>query len=274
MADEKVYYPVEIPDTVLPMQNGLDLLNSNGSSAGGIYTSPIVNDSPIPRKIVSHETIGASLNTKSAKIRKEYSFIEQGAILIGKYAAGVSGEIALTPNGIIAKNKGGEETVAIDGDTGDITVRGKIKAGDIDIVDEMGVVSVNAFNSYKYRATAPVSKNLTFSWEDVPNAFVNIVCERETETIISLFAETQLDATDTGRAYRIDVGISIDGATPKEYARHQVDRANFSASDTISLITQELIPPGIHTIQLRWAAFSDNQSTLNARGLDVTLLGN
>lgn len=97
--------------------------------SGEIMTSPFASD---PNSRVSFgrqkEIISKSLNTMERKIRGSYYFSPQGAFKIGKYVAGVSGEISQSPNGIIAKNKNGVNTFALDGDTGDATFLGTVTA--------------------------------------------------------------------------------------------------------------------------------------------------
>lgn len=84
---------------------------------------------PNPQPIIAAETISQSLDTKSKKILGSYTFAQVGAIKIGEYVNGISGEIDISPDGITAINVNGQTTIAIDGTTGDATFLGTIQAG-------------------------------------------------------------------------------------------------------------------------------------------------
>lgn len=84
-----------------------------------------------PSMQIASAVIADSIDTQSRRILADYSFGEYGSIRIGKYENGVSGEISLTPNGIVAKNKNGETTLTIDGSTGDATFKGTIAANSL-----------------------------------------------------------------------------------------------------------------------------------------------
>lgn len=131
MADEdKVYHPVEIQDTPLPNQVQADSFTDAGATTntGQVSKPRTTSDNRLPTKIIAHETIGSSLNTKSKKILGDFSFTELGAIHIGNYIPGVSGDIRITPNGITARDSSGNTTIGMDGDTGDAVFKGEIQA--------------------------------------------------------------------------------------------------------------------------------------------------
>ena len=65
-----------------------------------------------------------------------------GALQIGKYESGVSGDLRISPNGIVARNSSGMTTFALDGDTGSAVFMGEIQAGAI----ITGLVSVGNNN--------------------------------------------------------------------------------------------------------------------------------
>ena len=126
---EKVYYPETIEDSPFPGQEGVAVFSVNQPSSGGIYKPAEINEQVIPAKRVAVELIGASLNTKSRKILAEFQFTEMGAIQVGKYQTGVSGDLRISPNGITARNSSGLTTFTIDGDTGDAVFAGTVQAG-------------------------------------------------------------------------------------------------------------------------------------------------
>lgn len=131
--NDKIYYPEVIetyalPETIAPTDNA-----SGGSSSSGkdAISLPTQEAEPFPQTKVAREVLSQSLNTKSKKILGDFSFGDVGAISIGVYQAGVSGDIKITPSGIVARNSSGDTTIAIDGDTGDATFSGTVEASAI-----------------------------------------------------------------------------------------------------------------------------------------------
>ena len=127
MPDEKVYTPTVLEDTPFPQEEDANITVSQ-SKAGGTYSPQTTKDQQFPTKRIAVELIGSALNTKSRKIMGEFEFTEQGAIKVGKYVNGVSGEVNLSPNGITAKDSAGITTFAIDGTTGNAVFKGTIQA--------------------------------------------------------------------------------------------------------------------------------------------------
>ena len=125
---EKIYKPEEIKNNPFPEQiETLDFSDSQTSS-GQIENQAKIKDQRVPRKRVSRETIASALNTKSKKILGEFTFTEGGAIRVGVYSPGVSGDLRITPNGLTARNESGITTFAIDGTTGNAVFKGSIDA--------------------------------------------------------------------------------------------------------------------------------------------------
>lgn len=129
--NDKIYYPEVIDSYVLP-ETIAPTDNASGGVSGQslIFPSSQVSES-FPDKNVSREVISQALNTKSKKILGDFSFGQVGAISIGHYESGVSGDIRITPNGIVARNSSGTTTVSIDGDTGDAVFSGTVTASAI-----------------------------------------------------------------------------------------------------------------------------------------------
>ena len=128
MTKDKVYTPTEISDNALPGETKTSI-SSSQSSSGGVYSSSSTKDNDFPVKRVAVELLSSSLNTKSKKILNEFEFTQQGAIRVGKYDNGVSGDLRITPDGLTARDKAGITTFAIDGDTGDAVFKGTVQAG-------------------------------------------------------------------------------------------------------------------------------------------------
>jgi hypothetical protein len=131
MEDEKVYQPTVIEDVPFPNEN--EVISSKTSSGGTseVYTPNTIPEQSLPTPRVAVELIGRSMNTKARKIMGEFQFTEHGAIQVGKYENGVSGDIKISPAGIVARNTSGIETIAIDGETGDAVFAGTIQTGSI-----------------------------------------------------------------------------------------------------------------------------------------------
>lgn len=125
---EKVYTATEIDDQPFPQEQVEDLSTSQATS-NKTYSSETIKDTPIPMKRIAVELLSAAMNTKSKKILQEFQFTEHGAIQIGKYENGISGDTRISANGIVMRNKAGITTIAQDGDTGDAYFAGQIRAG-------------------------------------------------------------------------------------------------------------------------------------------------
>lgn len=128
MADLKVYTQEVIEETPFP-QDEVSNVTTTQSSSGGNYKATEIKDGPIPAKRIAVEVIGSVLNTQSRKILQEFQFTKSGAIQVGEYENGLSGDLRISPNGITARDKSGITTFAIDGTTGSATFAGTVQAG-------------------------------------------------------------------------------------------------------------------------------------------------
>ena len=72
--------------------------------------------------------IDDNLNTLTNTILDSFSFGVSGALQIGTYVNGVTGDIRISPNGIVGRNSAGDNTFAIDGTTGNATFAGTLSA--------------------------------------------------------------------------------------------------------------------------------------------------
>lgn len=144
---EKVYHPEEIEDQPFPTEGEADLFTSQ-KTGGGVYGPKTIKDRPLPVRRTAHELLSSALNTKSRKILAEFEFADHGAIRIGRYTPGVSGDIRVTPNGIVARDAAGLTTFALDGLTGSAVFRGTIQAGTIISESEIIGGSININNVF------------------------------------------------------------------------------------------------------------------------------
>lgn len=128
MSDTQVFYPEVVQESPFPSQDSV-ISTSVSSESGGTYSPTTTNDKPIVKKRVATELLSTALNTRSKRILQEFELQQSGGFKIGNYKDGVSGEIAITPNGIITKDKSGLTTVAIYGEDGSGVFKGTIQAG-------------------------------------------------------------------------------------------------------------------------------------------------
>lgn len=144
--DNKIYTPTVLEDAPFPQET----IESDVISvvSGDIQRPATIKEQSFPVKRISVETIGSSLNTKSRKILQEYSFTQSGAIVVGTYEAGISGDVKISPNGIVARDSAGLTTFALDGTTGDATFRGRVLAGSIISEGEIQGGEININNNF------------------------------------------------------------------------------------------------------------------------------
>ena len=113
--------------------------DTNGSYSGGASDSQRVSEhSPreipernFPSQVIANQIISDSFDSQSRRILSEYQFGLSGALQIGKYEENVSGDVRISPTGIIGRNLLGETTFTLDAQTGDATFRGTIAAGSV-----------------------------------------------------------------------------------------------------------------------------------------------
>ena len=122
------YYPTVIEETPFPGDPEI-LSQETQQTSGGNFSSVQTNDKPLPRKRTAVELLSTALNTRSRNILQEFELQQSGAIKIGDFKEGLSGDIRLTPNGITARDIAGLTTFALDGTTGDAVFKGTLQAG-------------------------------------------------------------------------------------------------------------------------------------------------
>ena len=131
MIKDKIYKPQVIDDNPFPNEEGEVPFGVTQSTSGERVSAEKIPDQGFPTKRIATEVISTALNTKSRKILAEFEFTESGALQIGKYANGVSGDLKISPSGIVARNDAGTTTFAIDATTGDAVFKGSVQAGSI-----------------------------------------------------------------------------------------------------------------------------------------------
>jgi hypothetical protein len=254
--------PQTIVDQPIPLINGTTL------AASGVASNPVTVDSGAeepkrtpdakwPIGIVSADVVAESLDTQTRKIKGAYSFEQMGSISIGQYINGVSGEIDISPNGIIAKNVNGETTFILDATTGDATFKGTVIAGAFNIIDSDGLISLNSFEN----SGVNIGANQPFTdttWTDVTGSAVTTNFSR-TKVVFTIATITSFLGGVVAGSYagRVDVQINVDGNLVGAVMSHQ-GFYNDSTGETSSVDVQtgstfhfDNLGPGTHTIKLQ-----------------------
>jgi hypothetical protein len=188
---EKVYEPEVIQETPFPGEPSI-LDTQSQSIPGGNYSPTTTKDKLFKRKVVAHETIASALNTRSRKILQEFDLEQSGGFKIGDFKQGVTGDLRITPNGLIARDSAGINTFAIDGTTGSAVFRGTVQAGDVVVLDDQGLVSLANFQSDSLYVDATTTLDYTTdtSFTDVIGD-LEITLTRETRVLIGFDAAFQ-----------------------------------------------------------------------------------
>jgi hypothetical protein len=122
----KTYYPEVLQDTAFPTEEVASL-----SATENTYEPSVIEDQPFPSTVVANDLVNSSLNTQTRKILGSYSFTPTGALQIGKYLSGSSGDIHISPDGIVGRNSDGTYTFTLDGINGNATFKGNVLAGSL-----------------------------------------------------------------------------------------------------------------------------------------------
>lgn len=132
--DNKVYVPETIADVAFPIDGEVTLPAAGSTVAAS--DKPIAPSTTglvdrFPQKFVPPDVRSRSLDTISKRILGDFSFGTLGAISIGAYVSGVSGDVRISPTGILGRNAAGETTFGLDATTGNASFKGTISAGTV-----------------------------------------------------------------------------------------------------------------------------------------------
>jgi len=86
-----------------------------------------------------------AINTAAGTILGEFAFSGSGAIQIGEYVNGVTGDLKLSPSGILARNSAGDTTFSINGNTGVAVLNGLVVGTNVGLgtaEDSAGVTAI------------------------------------------------------------------------------------------------------------------------------------
>lgn len=185
--DDKVYTIETIQDTPFPSDSNNPTVNDTSGVGSGKQpsTNSTIPEQTLPNKKYSDELESQQLNTRTQKIISEFTFTPGGAIQIGDFIHAISGDIRISPNGMVARNFLGDTTFALDGDTGDLLIKGEVQAGSFisgelnirnggfisigsnvgdTILDQNGIVSLNNFGVVSESAAVGITfSNTTYA---------------------------------------------------------------------------------------------------------------
>lgn len=126
--DEKIYYNDVSEDTPFPVDPSEALVISNQSESGGTYSNTTTKGGTFPVKRQAVELISEVLNTRSRKVLQSFDLQQSGGFQIGNFEDGTSGDIRITPNGIVGRDTDGIVAFSLDTD-GNVVVKGEIRSG-------------------------------------------------------------------------------------------------------------------------------------------------
>lgn len=165
-----------------------------------------------------------AINTATGTILGEFDFGESGALQIGTYSNGVSGDLKLSPAGILARNSAGATTFSIDGTTGVAVLAGLVVGTNVGIgtaVDSAGVTTI-------------IGNTVTTAFVNALNvnaATVSASISITTPTIIG--GKTSFtDSTNSGYWISSD-GIYLGSASDATYLKYDISSATFDLKATI-----------------------------------------
>lgn len=282
MAEEKVYTPTVVTDQPFPDQDKASPAASETGSGGSskMYKPQELPSANFPRKFIAHETISSSLNTKSKKILQEFEFTQSGAIQVGNYEPGVSGDIRISPNGLVGRNSSGLITFAIDGDTGNAVFAGELQTGSLitgdiliqgdgairvendnssTVIDAYGLVSVNNFTNTSGSSANGIGQQLTNSTvTDIVGASFTFTLLRPSKILIMARVSHYFTGVANCRGNGVMI-ITLDGnetdraVTTGGMANLNNDHigGGDSVLSTSHLHNLDVFTPGSHTIKLR-----------------------
>lgn len=128
-------FPEEIQDQPTPLLTGVSEVQTSGSNS---YVTPSqgetpvrITDEPFQTHVIASAVIGTSLDTQTRAIKGAYVFEQMGSLAIGEFASGISGQILISPDGIVATDLHGATTFTLDGITGSATFKGTLQAGTV-----------------------------------------------------------------------------------------------------------------------------------------------
>lgn len=130
MADT-ILKPTVIEEVDFPEIGQTVTTTTGGGDTKEVLTPNAEDGKSFPPATIARSVIADSFDTQSRRILSDYSFGEHGSLSVGKFEPGVSGDVKISPAGIVARNKDGKTTITMDATTGDATFMGTLAAGSL-----------------------------------------------------------------------------------------------------------------------------------------------
>ena len=199
----KIFFPNKILDR--SVDGGTTGSSSESKEAMGVFSPNSSPSNSIPTPTLASEVVGISLNTQARQILGGYTFGQVGALAVGKYINGVSGDIRISPSGIVGRNSGGINTFTIDGVTGDATFLGTVTAtagliGGFTIASSYLYAGTGANTAglspadYPFWAGDTYANRATAPFTVTPAGAVNATNITVTDIIVNVTAQTTVGA--------------------------------------------------------------------------------
>jgi hypothetical protein len=303
--DNKVYSPIVIADIPFPQAGTPTDQTTSQTSNNQIVTPATIQDQNFPQPMIAREVISTALNTRSKKIIAEFQFTPSGALQIGTLTPGVSGDIRISPSGIVARDQSGNTTFALDGDSGDAVFAGNLQSGTLvtgqmlmgpegsiiignaatgqTLIDSQGIISATSFPVSSLQESSSQSFVNT-SLADIPGqGSITLKLLRSTQAIVFL--------TVNGSSEQVTGGVSLSGRTTYQVTSdidHGIvslyyDSAlDASGGDHENIISKPYtafrgftMSPGTHTIKLQSMLSNvvNLRSIMNNFKISIILLG-
>lgn len=303
MADDKTYTPETIADTPFPIQEETIASDETDSSTKESSKPKTIKEVPLPMRKVAQELLSTALNTSTRKILAEFQFTPSGAIQIGNYQEGEHGDIRIAPSGILARNRQGDTTFALDSETGDAFFAGQLRSGTLitgditlqdgasiqigsdegdTIIDEQGIVSANNFRieSISNNPGATFTNTSFQNISGVSTLEINVARSTKALITISVVGSSEqinpLNPADGRTNYRVFSDIQneliaffYDASITDDYRENIISKP-YGVTGGITL------NPGVHTISVQSNIASANnfRSIANQVKMTIVLLGN
>jgi hypothetical protein len=131
MSTIKILQPPVIEVRPLTAQRQMFVSQDKTETKAGVSQTPDTGYRSLPPPQHAHEVVSNRLDTAAGKVKGLLEFTKYGALKIGKYEEGETGEIVITGDGITAININNKTTFNLDGRNGDATFAGELAAGGI-----------------------------------------------------------------------------------------------------------------------------------------------
>ena len=209
--------PNTISDSPIPLLDG-SILNSfgqtsNPSTGNDEDLQKIYADRGLQDLSIAQDVQSQSFDSETKRIKGAYEFESLGSLKIGQFQQGVSGEINISSDGIIATNSDGDETINLDGTDGDATFFGTVNAQGFDIADTTGLISLNNFLREEIFSIGTQSTSST-SYVDITGSSMNpLVLERDSVILLGMMIQGLNDENISSQAHSYGDAIIYDDFT-------------------------------------------------------------